>query len=169
VVTKINLISKKRVLELLKYEDGRLYWKVNRGGTARAGSEAGADSWGVRYILVDGKRFATHRLVFLIHNGYLPQYVDHIDRNPLNNHIENLREATNAENAMNCKVHSSNSSGARGVTYDSGRGKWRASMWIVELQNSTTIGRFDTFEEARDAAHSARVARYGEFVPEIGT
>lgn len=55
----------------------------------------------VRVSLNDKKHYYIHRLVYCtFHNDYdLEGYViDHIDKNPLNNHISNLQKITHSEN-----------------------------------------------------------------------
>ncbi len=49
------------------------------------------------------KNFLVHRLVYDTFNNItdLTKVIDHIDRNKLNNHIENLREVTQTENYYN--------------------------------------------------------------------
>jgi hypothetical protein len=54
------------------------------------------------------KIFSVHDLVWAAHMGAFPRKnegytIDHIDRNPLNNHITNLREATKSEQIVNRK------------------------------------------------------------------
>jgi hypothetical protein len=52
------------------------------------------------------KRYYIHRLVLLLFKGDCPEgyECDHIDRNKLNNHIDNLRWVTPYENLMNRSV-----------------------------------------------------------------
>jgi len=49
------------------------------------------------------KMYSVHRLVLLLFKGDCPEghECDHIDRNPLNNHIDNLHWVTHYENNMN--------------------------------------------------------------------
>ena len=65
----------------------------------------GLDSYGYRRVaLYPGKKFAkVHRLVALHHieNPENKPFIDHIDRDPLNNHVSNLRWATQSENCLN--------------------------------------------------------------------
>lgn len=47
------------------------------------------------------RKYSAHRVVFYLHNGYLPEQVDHKDGNRVNNAATNLREATALTNSHN--------------------------------------------------------------------
>ena len=84
-----------------------LTWKVNRRGTAKAGSTAGSQGSsgaGVPYyqVRVNSNIYLAHRVIWKIANGKDPENViDHIDNNPLNNSVSNLRDVTQRENLLN--------------------------------------------------------------------
>jgi hypothetical protein len=124
---------------------------VSKIGT-RAGS---VDSKGYRRIKINGKLYKEHRLVWLWYNGYLPtKDIDHKNGIRDDNRIDNLREATNAENAQNLGKYKTNTSGYTGVSFDEKTGKWRAS--IKKNGKSISLGYYDTPEEARDAYLKAK-------------
>lgn len=89
--------------ELFSYRDGDLYWKKSRSGIKIGCSAGTIDDRGYRVIKINGKSYKGHRLMFLYHHGYLPEFLDHVDGDPLNNDIDNLREATKQENGRNRK------------------------------------------------------------------
>ena len=89
-------LSQSEVQDAFDYHpDGYLIRKSNG---KRAGSSKGKDceQIGYKYGL-----YRTHRLVFLYHHGYLPAEIDHINRDPFDNRIENLRGVTSSQNKMN--------------------------------------------------------------------
>jgi len=55
---------------------------------------------------------------------------DHVNGNGLDNRRENLRPATNAQNSRNRASHRGSSSRYKGVSFDRGRGKWLAQLWV---------------------------------------
>jgi HNH endonuclease/AP2 domain len=119
--------------ELFDYdaETGNLIWRVNRNNhKALAGDVAGTvKADGYRKIRINGRRPYAHRIVWLWHHGSLPDGdIDHIDNNPLNNRIENLREATNTQNQANKSRQSNNTSGYPGVVFHKATGKWNAKI-----------------------------------------
>ena len=158
----IESITQDYVKQLLEYRDGVLYWKVSRG-KAKVGAKAGyLNQIGYFQTQVNGKLYLNHRLIFLMHHGYLPQYLDHIDGNTLNNKIENLRAATLTQNQYNRKLNKNNSSGVKGVWWRKDIKKWRVSFKINGKEKS--FGVFDNLELAEIVAQEARTKYHGAFV-----
>lgn len=137
------------------YKDGHLFYKKDVGTKIKKGSKAGSISGcsfhGYIITKINYKTYTVHRLIFAMHNRYFPPLIDHIDRNKINNKIENLREATNSENLINSKLSKKNTSGYKGVRYNKKNKKWTAI--ICRNYKQSYIGSFDTPEEA----HQARV------------
>lgn len=89
------------------------------------------------------------------------KYVDHINRNPLDNRKCNLRVCTNQENIRNCKIPKNNKSGHKGVYWSEERKKWVAQ---ITLNNKTIgLGRFTNFKDAVEKRKEAVKKHYGEF------
>ena len=88
---------------------------------------------------------------------------DHIDRNPFNNRKNNLRKSTKQQNAINCDISKNNTSGATGVSWDKRSKKWAVGIGINGKWKS--LGRFTSFEEAKEARVRAEIKYYGEFSP----
>ncbi|MDM8534724.1 HNH endonuclease [Clostridiaceae bacterium HSG29] len=84
-----------------------------------------------------------HRLIINAKKG---EYVDHINRNTLDNRKENLRVCTNQQNGFNCTLKKNNTSGVSGVSWDKSRNKWSAS--IKYNYKNIYLGRFDNKRDA---------------------
>lgn len=146
----VNLTAQ-TVRELLDYapETGVLKWRVNRPPRGIAGSVAGCVMRnGYIAISFHGVRFYAHRLAWLHHTGEWPMnHIDHIDGNPLNNAIANLRDVSPKTNMQNLRrAMASSASGLMGASFDPKKGKWAAC--IKYLGKTLHLGRFDTAEEA---------------------
>ncbi len=113
------------VRQAFTYKDGKLFWKKCKAPWIRPGSRAGSKRkdgyWEVGF---NGKNWLLHRLIYLFHKGKLPPMLDHIDRNPSNCRIENLRPSNKAHNAHNSGKNTRNTSGYKGVSWDKAKGKW---------------------------------------------
>lgn len=115
--------------EYFEYREGFLIYKKQVGKRGKIGNRSGTlHNSGYWAIQVKGKYYRAHRLVFLYHYGFLPKTIDHIDRNKLNNNIENLREVTDSENKYNSAKYKNNTSGYKGVCYSKQKKKWRAQI-----------------------------------------
>jgi len=111
----------------------------------------GLDGGGYMFCKVGGKSVKLHREVLLnVDPNGVSDKVDHINRNRLDNRRCNLRWATHLQNVLNSSLPVNNTTGYRGVSFDSATGKWVARF------NHRTVGRirlgyYDTKEEAARA------------------
>lgn len=147
----------KKIKDFLDYRvDGKLVWKKHwyqshSGDLLRESMHPK----GYYYTEIFAKRWLIHRLIWFWHNGELPQFLDHINRNRLDNRIENLRPATVQQNAYNSIKKNKN--GYRGVTFHKPSGLYMA------FAAKTYLGYFKKPEDAAKAydAHIRLVA--GDF------
>lgn len=153
-----------RLREILSYDPdtGIFTWKV-AVSKVKAGAVAGCnDGQGYLRIKIDGRNYKSHRLAWLYMTGEWPkEQVDHVNGSRGDNRFENLREAAHAENLWNSGKRVDNTSGFKGVFFDTQARKWRALIGIKGKQKS--LGRF-TSPEAAHAAYVAAAKKYfGEF------
>lgn len=154
--------------EYLKYDETSptcLRWTKKSGYKINIGDAAGSlGEEGYYRTRFDKKLYFNHRIVFFLHHGYCPDYIDHIDGNRSNNKIENLRECSKKENAYNSKLSKKNTSGHKGV-YFSQSGK--TSCWVVKIRKNKKTYRkcfpIDKFQEACDYADALRKTLHGDF------
>lgn len=101
-----------------------------------------------------------HRFLLWKATGAIPEHVDHIDGDKLNNRISNLRPASTAQNARNCKLRIDNSSGYKGVSRAKS-GRWEACIKVGKKKK--TLGTFGDPRTAALAYDEAAREEYGEF------
>lgn len=92
--------------KLLRYDPstGQLYWRQAKMGRQLWRPAGHADKTGYRRIMLDYKMYLAHRIIWLLVYGAWPKYfIDHIDGNPSNNKIENLRDVSHSENLQNSR------------------------------------------------------------------
>lgn len=150
-------ITKSFILKRYSYnkETGEFFNKTTSGGM-KIGSLAGTKTrHGYIRMRIGIKSYAAHKLVWLVHNGYIPKCLDHINRIRWDNRIENLREATAQQNSAH-KITKSKL-GIRGV-------QKRHNKYAAFISNTTNkvIKRkylyLGTFETAYDAAKAYNIA-----------
>ena len=155
-------LKKEYLLERFEYCDGELFYRYKPGSKMMVGDKVGArKSNGYIKTCIDYKQFHVHRLIFLMHHGYLPNSVDHIDGNPSNNRIENLRGCEHRLNIVNQKIRADSTSKVKGVTWDKINKKWCAGF--VFNHKNYWLGRFDSLDEATEVVQLARELVCGEF------
>jgi hypothetical protein len=161
-----KIITQEYLQKIFDYKDGNLYWKIPRKNV-KVGLIAGGVDSSTKYLSVkiDGKKYKNHRIIYFYHKGFLPKCLDHIDGNPQNNRIENLREATHLQNSYNMKLPITNKSGVKGVCWDKNHKKWFARVSFQYKEHF--IGYFDEIDKAKVAIIEARNKLHGEFARHI--
>ena len=99
---------------------------------------------------IDGKlcRAFAHQLIYYTHYGTIPDIIDHINQDITDNRIENLRESTRQQNALNTD--------AKGYTeLKNKQGSIRFQAQIKINGKNEYIGCFNT----KDEAHAAYLDR----------
>jgi hypothetical protein len=130
------------------HEDGYLTWKKCKARRIKSGTRAGyyrKDGYYVVNFL--GKPHLGHRLIFAWHYGYLPELIDHEDRDNTNNKINNLKESNKSLNGLNRGEPINNTSGRKGVFWGNKWGKWTA-RYKEYKGKYLFLGYFDSFEDA---------------------
>jgi hypothetical protein len=147
--------------QLFEYRNGKLYWRSSQGNQIKKGSLAGWPDKVYMRVMINETAYLAHRVIYLMHHGYLPDFVDHINGDATDNRIENLRAATRSDNNRNRRINGNNKSGIKGVHWDAPRNKWKAQLCIAGKQQY--LGLYDTLEEAAAIVQAARVKHHGEF------
>lgn len=123
------MVPREELEELFRYENGKLYGKIvpwrrkasnTRVFNRELGSKNGADSLALSFKDKRGTkhRELVHRVIFMMHHGWLPDLIDHINRDGLDNRIENLRPACKSLNSQNRGSQKNTKHGMRGIYKD---------------------------------------------------
>lgn len=127
------MLSKEYLSEYFRYDEespSGLVWnktmyalkdkgKINalEGDKAGAWSASAVKNNGSWNVSVNKQKLKVHRIIYQLHfNDLTDDYViDHIDGNPKNNNIDNLRKVTQKINMRNLRKRVDNKSGVTGV------------------------------------------------------
>jgi hypothetical protein len=158
---KYKNITVDEVREVFDYDEetGQLIWKIKPCKKVNIGDVAGSYNRGYKKT---GYKFATyfiHRLVWAYVHGKFPSNdIDHIDGDPANNRISNLRAVSHQVNLKNSKLSKRNKSGITGVYWNKKTSKWEIAIGIKGKKSH--LGCFGDFFEACCARKSAE-NKYG--------
>lgn len=157
------MLTYEKVNQLLEYlPNGELRRKVTTSPKAIEGTFVGnGDLRRYKYFSIDGVKYYNHRIVWFIHHGYMPKQIDHINKNPLDNRIENLRECTQSQNNWNQGVKVTNKSGHKGISWYTRDKRWVAKLNIHGKQ--VVVGHFKNKEDAVKAMEKTRMEIHKEF------
>ena len=146
------IINNRRV----KLEGGEIYTFVKRG-TSKVYKwhllKGCVNKTGYRVIQINKKNYQYHRVMYKIHNHEWDisdvspnNYIDHIDRNPSNNNIDNLRVVSQQQNMFN--------KNGKGYYWHNKSNKWLAQIGID--CKVKYLGYFDVEQDARDCYLAAK-------------
>ena len=153
------------------FETGMLFWKQRplkhfmhckfpdrvrasfNGNFASKEAFTAVDCGGYKRGELAGKRYLSHRVIYKLVTGEEPEFVDHIDRNKLNNKIENLRSVCHQENMKNQKMAENNTSGVTGVYKNE-----RYGTWFSSIRNNGKTIYLGVFKNMNDAILAREVA-----------
>jgi hypothetical protein len=159
-IRKESLVSAELARSLLDYNPGTgiITWKPrpvlkqqDKGWNSRCAGKTAGNLMKTGYIrlAIANKSYQAHRVAWLMHTGEWPEEeIDHIDHDPANNRISNLRDVSHKQNGRNMSLPRNNTSGVIGIGWDRSRGKWSAKS---ELDGRTVnLGRFDSLSAASE-------------------
>lgn len=151
------MLTQERLKEVLLYDPttGLFTNRIQRGKRGTPGKKSGyLNPLGYRVIRIDSENHHAHRLVWLYFYGNFPsQLIDHVNGDRDDNRIINLRPASYKQNAENQKLHVTNNSGHRGISWDTQNNIWVA---CVGHANSKIRKRFKKLEDAVIAVKQMR-------------
>lgn len=171
------MLTTEYIREALDYdqESGLFTWKLrpashfvnqramNAWNAKFAGVRAGSiKSDGYVKIKLKSNFYGAHRLAWMHVYDENPFIIDHINRNPGDNRISNLRDVGFSENTINSLNRSDNTSGVKGVTWHAPAQKWQARICLRGKRIS--LGMFSDLMSAKRAREIAESELYG-FIP----
>jgi hypothetical protein len=87
------------------YTDGILTYKKSIGSVKKGARVGSPDKDGYLKVTINRRGHRVHRLIYMMHHGFMPPVIDHIDNDKLNNNIENLRGVNWFESNLNPPKH----------------------------------------------------------------
>lgn len=155
------------IRQRIRYDplSGKCFWIIAPKGHPRLlGKEAGSLRFGrgdqIRhYIKINGRPMPRARVAFMISFGRIPGIVDHINGNPIDDRIENLREATASQNNWNVGVKMKPNGLPTGVR----RCGELFQARIACHKKTKHLGSFRTIDAAFKAYIDAKKVLHGEY------
>lgn len=151
MTTTTDFIDHPTLLQTLYYEPdtGHFTWLIKPSKNIHRGVRAGRvdKSTGYRYITINGKRYAEHRLAWFYVHGEMPKHlIDHINHDRADNRLANLRQVTVSENARNRAKNTNSRTQEVGIWYNKRTHKYIAQ---IRLHGKKVFQRaFDNVEDA---------------------
>lgn len=114
-------------------------------------------------LVVNGRPFLAHRVIWEMHFGPIPvgMVIDHINGNPWDNRLGNLRKCKPEDNLKNRSTNRNSSSGYKGVSKSFRSETWRATIQANGVRYD--LGWHRSPELAHAAYCEAAKKYHGEF------
>lgn len=166
------MLSHEKLKQILDYdpENGVFNWRDyplpsgkarRRFGKTCIGSVAGHyQKNSYLQIRYDGKLYLGHRLAWFYIYAEWPKEIDHVNGDPSDNRISNLRVATRSQQNANTRRRRNNKTGFKGVCKYGDR----YSAYIkASGGKSRYLGSYETAQEAHNAYLIAAKEAFGDF------
>jgi hypothetical protein len=161
------MITQEKLKSVLNLTEGGFVWMVSGSGRHIGKAAGNLRKSGYKTVCIEGRHYPEHHLVWLWHNGELPKEIDHINGNPSDNRIENLRLATRCQNMWNQEARKNNTSGYKNVTWHKAAGKWAAQIRYMGKRKH--LGVFSDPADAYDFVTLAAEMLHGQFAGHLRT
>lgn len=169
-------VSPSRLAELLDYDPGtgRLTWKERPVEDFKGKTDSIRNriwkSWNAKHFgkpalacgedypggTILGMNARAHQVAWAITHGvWASGEIDHINGDPSDNRIANLRDVPKSINSRNKPSKQPSRSGRTGVIWDAERRKWAARIKIDRQHYN--LGRFDNLSDAVAAREEAEI------------
>jgi hypothetical protein len=161
---RIRQLTYERLIELLTYdpETGIFLWRDKKNSRRSSNVAGSLNLSGYQQIQIDKKIYLAHRLAWLYVYKRLPEMeIDHINGNPSDNRIVNLRDVSSRVNKENRKKARSDNVGGLLGAFKIGN-KWKSSIGVNGKQ--IHLGYFLTAEDANNAYLEAKKSRHEGYV-----
>jgi hypothetical protein len=114
--------------------------RTSRGGCTPGTVVGTVDGKGYLHVSVNKTFIRLHRLAWFMYFGWAPEKgLDHRNNNRLDNRLVNLRIAGQRENAGNTGLPQHNTSGLKGVYWNSARSRWQVQIKIHGKQTGLGV------------------------------
>lgn len=155
------MLGYEEAIKIFEYDEhtGVIKWVYCAANRRRGKTVGSRTRSGHLELSYKRQRLYAHRLAWLLANGDWPKgHIDHINGDPADNRLVNLRDVNNADNHKNMKRHFDNSSGTTGIYFNKRAKKWQAYICVKGKQ--MYLGVFKDIDEAIKVRKQAEV-EYG--------
>ena len=126
-------------------------------------------SWSVnsiRYVESGHRKGPNERFLHrYIMNPPEGMVIDHVNGDPTDNRMANLRVVTPSENARRWHSNRGNTSGVHGATWVKSKGCWQVQIRVCGNKNPKFVGLYKTLDEALDGRAAAELRHWGAYSP----